>query len=340
VPTNVIKQLPLNPNIALDGLASQITGTTPFASDNLDTTTGLDYAAQIQTPVTFLRNSQGLTHNPVTGDLIIDEIDDPSFGGIGIQVSPIKINELDNSDMRNGTASYLITDAGGVIVTSTTETSGISESDTAFRLRMVNTTGNPQTVSVRQAISGTAAINDYYTAQVRYSVLEIIGAPIAVVRVFDNTNSQITSSNPFVFTIADDRYRIESATQQLVAASTDLRWELFVTIADTETLDLRFTNAQMAISSSRAHYVTSVVAPTTRATDVIDVGSTNTPFFAQATDEMWSIDFHTLGPLSTLSGTSQLQYIFSSFNGVNGTNIFVDDPNTITSFPGRFGLKY
>jgi hypothetical protein len=225
--------------------------------------------------------------------------------------------------------SYTVVDPGPVVITAVDEDSGISESDKAFRLRMVNTTGSVKTVSVYQASTGS--INEFWTSQIRYKVLEVIGLPIAILRVFDNTNTQIASSAPFDLTLTG-LYHLEAATLQLTAASADLRWELLVTIEDTETLDMLFTNTQLAISPWQAHYVPSVVPPVTREADVIDVGLSDdvNPFFSHATDQMWSIDFRTLGTLSTVAGVNQLQYIFSSYDGVNGTNLFVDAVDTLT----------
>lgn len=338
--TNVVRNLPLNPNIALNGLASQETGLGTLNNNNQFTESLLAVVSQVQTPVTYTRSGRAVTHNPVNGDLTLREVDEPAFGDLGIQVGPTKANRIYNSDMHNGTTSYLTIDAGPIIVTAITESSGISESDTAFRLRLVNTTGVTQTVSVYQSISGL--INEFWTAQIRYKIITSTGTPSAVVRVFDNTNAQITSSSPFELDISG-RYHSEAATQQLVANSSDLRWELFMSLDNTEILEFYFTNTQLAISPWKAHYVPSVIPPGTRGADVIDVGisipDTLFPFFSHATDQMWSVNFNTLGVLTTLPSTSQLQYIFSTYNGVDGTSLFVDDPNTITwraDFNGSF----
>lgn len=339
--THIVRNLPLNPNIALDGLASQETGLGTFQIDNLQTTSILPYVSQIQTPVTYTRNSQAVTHNPVTGNITLREVDEPAFGDLGIQVGPAKDNVLSNSDFRDGTVGYTTVDAGPVITLSTTEDSGLSESDQALRLTMVNSTGFAQTVSVYQSTTGL--INEFWTAQGRYQILSFVGNPSALFRIYDNTNAQITSSNPLNLDLTG-RYHQESATQQLVGNSADLRWELFVTLANGEELDLRVTNTQMVISPWRAHYVPSTIGPTTRDADTVDI-STSSPeiplvrFFTHAPDEMWSISLKTLGQLTTLAGANQLQYIFSSYDGVDGTSLFVDDPNTLTwraDFNGSF----
>lgn len=328
--TNTVKTLPLNANSPLNGVAAQIIGA-PSNFDNTHPTAKVTaYVEQVQTPVTVTRNSEAVTQNPINGDLSLVAADTAAFGDVGIQVSPAKINVLTNSDMRDSTNNYTVTDTGGICTLCTTEDSGISESDTAFRVRLVNTTGNPQTVTIHQATSGL--INEYWTAQLRHKVLEVVGFPVPLIRVVDVSNASITSS-----VMEEDTqglYMLTSTIQQLGAGSADLRWELNITLADTETFDLLFTNAQMAISPWTSQYVTSAVGPTTREADDIDIGGIYyaevlTPFFSHATDEMWSIDFNTNGTLATIT-TPQLQYIMSSYDGVNGTNIFVDDPNTIT----------
>ncbi len=329
--TNTVKTLPLNANSPLNGVAAQIIGA-PSNFDNTHPAAKVTaYVEQVQTPVTVTRNSEAVTQNSINGDLSLVAADTAAFGDVGIQVSPSKINVLSNSDMRDMTSSYTITDTGGIVTVSTTEASGISESDMAFRLRLVNTTGGPETVTVHQATSGL--INEYWTAQVRHKVLEVIGAPVPLIRVVDVSNASITSS--VMEEDTQGRYMLTSTTQQLGAGSADLRWEMNITLADTETFDLLFTNAQMAISPWTSQYVTSAVGPTVREADDIDIGEIYyaevlTPFFSHATDEMWSVDFKTNGTLATVAGASQLQYIMSSYDGVNGTNIFIDDPNTIT----------
>jgi hypothetical protein len=323
---NVVRQLPLNPDMGVDGLAAQVTGFQYPYTNNL-VFAGPLYINQTVSPVVFTRNSEGVTQNPVNADFSLDEIDEPAFGDLGIQVGPSWDNEIGNSDMRLGTGGYTTTDAGAIITAAATEDSGISESDTAYLLTMANTTGSVKTVTIYQSISG-GLINEHWTAQCAVELIARTGNPFLSIRVFDNTNTQLASS---VFAISEDGvYRIAAASLQLTAGSSDLRWELHASLEDTEALSIRFTNASLAKSYSYHHYVPSPISPTTRDADVVTVGALSDPFYTQATDEMWSVDFRTLGTLATVANASQLQYILSSYNGVNGTNLFVDDPNTIT----------
>ncbi len=324
---NTVKQIPFSPDLSVGGLTSQESGIGLLNANNTLVSSG-PYVSQSQTPVTMTRNSVGVTQNPVNGDLTLAAVDGPAFGDIGIQIGRQKDNELTNSDARSGVTGYTLTDVGGIVVTFATQASGIDESDQAIRLRMVNTSGGPQFVELHQSISG-GLINEYWTAQASIKALEVIGiSTIGLIRVVDFSNSQI-SSNSFLENF--DVFERVGVTHQLTAASADFRWNIQFSVPDTETLDVLITNNSLVNSSWNTHYVPSTTGPTTRESDVVDVGATDDPFFTHLVDEMWSIDFKTLGVLTTISGgESQLQYLFSSFNGVNGTNLFVDDVNTIT----------
>jgi len=305
------------------GLASQVTQPV-LGFDNIEEVDGSSTVSHDQTPVTFTRASEGVSQNPVTGDLTLAIDDIPAFGGPGIQVGPSKINVLSNSDMRNSISSYVITDSAGIVTSAFTEASGLSESDEAFRLTINNTSGGTQTVEVHQTSSG-GLINDRWTAQGRFQILALSGTPVISIRFVDQSNAQISSS--VISSTVDDKYILYAVTHQLTAGSADFRWNLQIQVDDLETLDLRFTNLSLAQSPWPAHYVVSATGPTTRATDVVDIGES---FLAQPVDTMWSVDAITLGPLTTLSGENQLQYVFSSYNGVDGTSLFVDDVTTIT----------
>ena len=313
--------------MGVDGLAIQLTGT-QLDFSNFPSFSGFGYIDQTTTTATVTRNSEGVTQNTINGDFLLDQIDEPSFGDLGIQVGPARDNEISNSDMRLGTVSYTVTDVGVIITAATTEDSDITESDTAFRLTMSNTTGNPQTVTIHQSIA-SGLINEHWAAQCVIDVVSFTGVPTLAVRLFDNTNTQLATTGVSIL-IQDGIYRQYVASQQLVGASADLRWELQASLADTEALDIRFTNASLAKSYSAHHYVPSVIAPVTREADTIDVGAAFNPFYSHVTDTMWSVDFKTLGSLATVSDVSQLQYLFSSYSGVDGSSLFIDDPNTIT----------
>jgi len=324
--TLTIKQLPLNPDAPLDGLASQETGVGTYNYENVATSTGA-YVSQVVTPVTLTRASEAVTANTVDGDTLLAAIDVPAFGDIGLQVGRAHDNELSNSDFRSSTTGWTLTDSGGIVTVFAATDSDINESSEALRIRAVNGTGSAKTVEVHQSTSG-GSISTNWVAQGLFKVSESVGSPIALIRLIDQTNANITTS-PVSLTV-DTIYRHEYVTQTLAAASTDLRWGIQLQLDDGETLDLKVTNVSLSESAWPVHYIPSTTGPTTRATDVVNVGSAGNAFYTHVVDTMWSIDVKTLGALTTIAGESQLQYIFSTYNGVNGTSLFVDDVNTIT----------
>ncbi len=322
---NVVKQIPFNTDLSLGGLTSQESGLGLHGPNNVVFPTDA-YVAHSQTPVTVTRNSNGISQNPVNGDWTPVAIDEPAYGGVGIQIGRQKDNELNNSDIRAGVTGYVLTDTGGVVTIFTSEDSGIGESVKAIRLRMVNPGGGVETVTVHQSKSGL--INEYWTAQTSVKVLEEIAIPTTLIGVFDFTNTQLATDT---VPPTGDVFARGFATLQLDAGSADLRWQLECVLPAFATLDILITNNSLVNSSWQTHYIPSTVGPTTRESDVVDVGATGFPFFIHLVDEMWSVDFSTLGVLTTLAGgESQLQYLFSSYSGVDGTNLFVDDVDTIT----------
>jgi len=333
--TPVVKQLPLSPNLAQSGLTSQRTGLGLLAGNNNPIPTG-DYVAQNQTPVTFTRASEAVTQNPVNGNLVLAAANVPAFGDIGLQIGRQTTNYLSNSDIRNGTTGYTLVDTGSVVTLFTVDDSGLSESDQALRIQVTNTTGVSQFVEVYQSIAG-ALVGEAWAAQA--SVKFVTGADQVLgtlIRVVDQDNATITSNG---YTVSEARYTRATALQTLTGNSNDLRWSVQIQVPDLVSFDVLITNAALVQSPWTPHYVPSPSGPTVRESDVVDVGVTGTPFFTHNVDEMWSIDFKTLGTLTTVAGASQLQYIFSSYDGVNGTNLYVDDVNTITweaDFNGSF----
>ena len=324
--TPVVKQLPLSPDLAKNGLTSQRTGLGLLAGNNNLVVSG-DYVAQNQTPVTVTRASDAVTQNPVNGNLLLADNNEPAFGDIGLQIGRQTTNYLDNSDMRNSTTGYTLVDTGGVVTLFSTADSGIDESDKALRLNITNTTGGAQFVEVYQSIAG-ALSGEAWAAQA--SIKFLTGGNLVtgvLVRVVDQDNATITTS---ALTPSNARFTRATALQTLTGNSNDLRCSVQIQVPDLVSVDVLITNAALVQSPWTPHYVPSTTGPTVRESDVVDVGSANNPFFTHNVDEMWSIDFKTLGTLTTVAGASQLQYIFSSYDGVNGTNLYVDDVNTIT----------
>lgn len=333
--TPVVKQLPLSPNLSQSGLTSQRTGLGLLGGNNSPIITG-DYVAQNQTPVTLTRNSEGVTQDPVTGNLVLAAVDIPAFGDIGLQIGRQTTNYLDNSDMRDSTTGYTLVDTGGIVTLFSTADSGISESDKAIRVTVNNTSGFVQFVEVYQAISG-ALVGEAWASQasIKYisGAIQVTGT---LIRLVDQDNATITTNS---FSVSENSYTRATALQTLTGNSNDLRWSVQFQVPDTAQFDVLITNSALVQSPWTPHYVPSVTGPTIRESDVVDVGVTGTPFFTHSVDEMWSVDFKTLGTLTTVAGASQLQYLFSSYNGVNGTNLYVDDVNTITweaDFNGSF----
>jgi len=323
--TPVVKQLPLSPNLAKSGLTSQRNDVGLYNLNNLPVNSG-KYVAQDQTPVVITRSSPAVTQNPVSGGMELVPTNSPAFGDIGLQIGRQTINELSNSDMRNGTTGYTLVDLGTIVTVFSTTSSGVEESDTAIKITVNNTTGIAQFVEVYQTISG-ALSGETWNAQGSLKIVSSSATVAGLIRVVDQDNATITSSN---FTSSANVFTRATAIQTLGGNSNDLRWSVQFQVPNTDTFDVLITNAALVESPWTPHYVPSETGPTTRATDVVDVGATSLPFFTHAVDEMWSIDFRTLGPLTTVAGASQLQYLMSTYNGVNGTNLFVDDVNTIT----------
>jgi hypothetical protein len=324
--TPTVKQLPLSPNLAQGGLTSQRNDLGLLDNNNVATNVG-QYVAQNQTPVVVTRNSEGLTQNPVNGNLSLVAVDEPAFGDIGLQIGRQTVNSLSNSDARNGTTGYTLVDTGGIVTTFDTVASGIDESDTALHLVVDNTSGFVQFVEIYQTISG-ALSGESWGAQA--SLKFISGATQVagtLVRIVDQDNVTITSNNvpPSL-----ERFTKATAVQTLIGNSNDLRCSIQFQVPDTVQYECLITNTSLVLSPWPSHYVPSASGPTTRESDVVDVGSAGIPFFTHAVDEMWSIDFNTLGTLATVVGASQLQYLFSTYNGVDGTSLFVDDVDTIT----------
>jgi len=336
---NQVKQIPFSPNLATTGLTSQESGQYPFNFQILPQPLG-SYVAQRQSPVAITRNSPAVTSNLINADQILVAIDEPAFADIGVQVGRQKINSLSNTDMRNGTVGYTLTDPGGIVTAFTTDVSGISESDTAMRITMDNITAGVQFVTIEQPISG-ALVGEIWAAQAIMKEVTATTGALAVattMRIFDNDNTILTSSAPITMPIDKSTYFMRFVTQNLVGNSNDLRWSLQFQAPIGGQLDILVTNTSLSLSTWPVHYIPSATGPTTREADVIDVTTTDTsqvlplaPFFEHNVDEMWSIDFKTLGTLSPQVGSeSKLQYLFSSYDGVNGTNLFVDITDTIT----------
>lgn len=323
---NTVKQIPFNVNLPERGLVAQEDGSLyNYANTKLNPSTAVvDHSSS---PVAVTRASAAVSHNPTRGNLTLAPSNNTAFGDLGIQSSRQVVNSLSNSDMRSGTTGYTLTDTGGIVTTSAAQDSSLGESDRAFRLTMNNTSGSLQTVEVYQSISGVS-LDEWWSAQARVLTIQRSDPSIvALLRIVDIDNANISSSNIGINT---DVYELTSISQKATGASTDFRISFYFQVPDTETLDVKFTNTMLAQSPWETHYVPSTTGPTTRNADVIDIGASGDPFFVHLTDEMWSVDFKTLGSLATISGENQLQYLFSSYNGVNGTNLFVDDPNTIT----------
>lgn len=327
--TPVIKQLPLSPNLAVGGLTSQITGSGLLNLNNVVTNSGT-YVSQDQTPVTVTRASEALTQNPVSGDLVLASDNEPAFGDIGLQIGRQTVNELSNSDIRTGTTGYVLVDTGGIVTEFAAADSGISESDKAIRLTVDNTTGVTQFVEVYQTISGALSGETWHAQFCMKAVGNTQGFSAALIRVVDQDNATITSNAFAISDLLTGKYIRSTAIQTLTGNSNDLRCSVQFQVPGTFTFDVLLTNASLVESPWVPHYVPSTTGPTTRESDEVDVGSASNPFYTHAVDEMWSVDFKTLGPLTTLSGVAQLQYLFSTYNGVNGTSLFVDDVNTIT----------
>lgn len=323
---NVVKQIPFSPDLAFSGLTSQESATGLFLQNNVPTSIG-GYVSNSQSPVTVTRNSQALTQNVVNGDLQLVAVDSAAFEDVGIQIGRQKDNSLSNSDFQGGTTGYTLVDAGGIVTNFEVVASGVAESDQALRIRMVNGTASAQFVDVYQAISGVLS-GEHWAAQAYFQVQEKTGTAAGLIRIWDFANATITSTP---MPESTDVYTREAVTQQATANSSDFRWNVNFQVPIGDTLEVFITNVNLTLSTWGTHYVPSTTGPTTRESDVVDVGSTGNQFFSQTVDEVWSIDFRTLGPLTVIAGgESPLQYLFSTYSGVNGTSLFVDATNTIT----------
>lgn len=284
--------------------------------------------------VTLARTGNTASINPTTGLLSLSAPNVAAFGDIGLQVSESRTNLLStsNMDIDGGGGvpiSFLqsVTPGPGTIITTQAIVPGAGPglSNSAIHYVVNNTTGSLQTITLFQGpFSGT--LNQWFSAQARIKIISqsLVSGVFLTVR--DVTNS-LFHNNQASLTNLGNWQLVNSSLQLTGGASTNVRWEMNVTILAGGTLEFYVTNGQLAPDAPwTTHYVPSAAGPTIRGADVANV--TNS-WYTPA--NVWSLEFRALAPLNTtVPNASQLMYLFSSYSGLQGSSIFMNTVDTLT----------
>jgi hypothetical protein len=286
------------------------------------------------TIVTLARTGNTASINPTTGQLSLSAANIAAFGDVGLQVSQSRTNLLStsNMDIDGGGGvpiSFLQSVTPGPATIITTQAivpgAGPGYSNSAIHYVVNNTTGSTQTITLFQGpFSGT--LNQWFSAQARVKIVSQTNVTGVYLTVHDVQNA-ISQNTPSNLSNLGNWQLVNSSLQLTVGASTNLRWEMNAVILAGGTLEFYITNSQLASDVPwTTHYVPSAAGPTLRGADVVNV--TNS-WYTPA--NVWTIDFRALAPLNaTVPNASQLMYLFSSYNGTQGSSIFMNTVNTLT----------